>query len=194
MLPNHLRNDMSAPEEPKIIIDSDWKSQARAEKERLAHATTKPAPAAPPTGMTPGASAGPGAADNASPPGPGEPAGIRDLLSLLISQALAYMGAYPDPRTGQAVVALDLARFHIDLLEVLELKTKGNLTDEESRLLSRALNELRLEYVDVAKAVAKAVKEGRATTMGPGGPGAAPGIVSAPPAAAASPKLRFPGA
>lgn len=178
---------MSAPEEPKIIIDSDWKSQARAEKERLAQTTAKPAPPAGPA---------PAAPEAGAPPGPGEPVGIRDLLSLLISQALAYMGAYPDPRTGQAVVALDMARFHIDLLEVVEQKTKGNLTDEESRLLSRALNELRLEYVEIAKAVAKAVKEGRATGVGPGGLGA-PGMGAPGPGApgipGGSPKLKFPG-
>ncbi len=174
---------MSAPEDPKIIIDSDWKSQARAEKERLAHASTKPAPAAP---AAPGAAPeGPAAA---AAPGANEPIGFRDLLSLLISQALAYMGAYPDPRTGQAVVALDLARFHIDMLEVLEQKTKGNLTDEESRVLSRALNELRLEYVEVAKAVAKAVKEGRATSVAPGAPGAGGPVVGA----SATPRLKFP--
>ncbi len=173
---------MSAPEEPKIIIDSDWKSQARAEKERLAQTTAKPAP---PAATASGAA--PAAPEAGAPPGPGEPVGIRDLLSLLISQALAYMGAYPDPRTGQAVVALDMARFHIDLLEVVEQKTKGNLTDEESRLLSRALNELRLEYVEIAKAV----KEGRATSVGPGGPGA-PGPV-APGIPGGSPKLKFPG-
>jgi len=169
---------MSAPEEPKIIIDSDWKSQARAEKERLAQTSAKPAPPAP---------AAEGGPVGSAPPSPGDPVGFRDLLSLLISQALAYMGAYPDPRTGQAVVALEPARFHIDLLEVLEAKTKGNLTDDESKLLSRALNELRLEYVDIAKVVAKAVKEGRTTTLGaagapmPSGPGGM------------DPKLKFPG-
>ncbi len=166
---------MSAPEEPKIIIDSDWKSQAKAEKERLAQSAAKaapaPAPGAPPAGRA---------------PGPDEPAGFRDLLSLLISQTLAYLGAYPDPRTGQAIVALEAARFHIDLLEVLETKTKGNLTDDEARLLSKALNELRLEYVDIAKAVAQAVKEGRTRTVGPGG-------AVAGPAADINPKLSFPG-
>ena len=172
---------MGAPEEPKIIIDSDWKSQARAEKERLAAANAKPAPAAA-AAPAPGAPAEP--AGIGAPPAPGEKVGFRDLLSLLISQALAYMGAYPDPRTGQAMVALEPARFYIDLLEVLEQKTKGNLTEEESRVISRALNELRLEYVDVAKAVAKAVQEGRATSVAPGAPGAA--------TAGASPKLKFP--
>lgn len=182
---------MGAPEEPKIIIDSDWKSQARAEKERLS-AAAKPAPTAPPVGTGP--SGAPAAAPGAAHGVP-EKIGFRDLLSLLISQALAYMGAYPDPRTGQAVVALDLARFHIDLLEVLEQKTKGNITEEESRVLSRALNELRLEYVDVTKAVAQAVKEGRATPASGGGAGsiAAPGGPQGGMSAAPGPKLKFPG-
>src|SRR5262249_14205658 len=79
----------------------------------------------------------------------------------LVTQALSYMGAFPDPRTGKAMVSIDMARVFIDLLGVLEQKTKGNLTPEEGVLLSRTLNELRLEWVDISKAVAEAIKDGR---------------------------------
>jgi hypothetical protein len=47
-------------------------------------------------------------------------------------------------------VDLEIARFNIDLLEVLEKKTKGNLTDEESKILESALGELRMVYVKIA--------------------------------------------
>jgi hypothetical protein len=59
------------------------------------------------------------------------------------------------------MVALDLAKFNIDLLGVLEAKTKGNLTDAENQTLSRALYELRMHYVEMGKAVQRAIQEGK---------------------------------
>lgn len=52
---------------------------------------------------------------------------------------------------GNAEVNLPLARQTIDLLGILEHKTKGNLTGEEERLLSQVLYDLRLRYVSIAK-------------------------------------------
>lgn len=183
-------------EQPKIIIDTDWKSQAQAEKERLA-AASKPASPAAPAGV--GAGAAGGMAEGAGPAArqPGEGVKFEDLVGLLTTQALSFMGAYPDPRTGQAVVALDLAKLHIDLLSLLEQKTKGNLNDTEQKMLSQTVHELRLEFVDLTKAIAKAVQEGKISpqqlgAMGAGGLGAigasamgasgmaGPGIMSGP--------------
>lgn len=151
------------PEEPKIVVDADWKAQARAEKERLASAE-KPAPAAP------------GAKPAAGAPEPVE-ATFEELVRLLATQTLMYLGAFPDPETGRAVVALDYAKLHVDLLAVLEQKAKGNLTPQEQSMLTRVLHELRMQYVEVARAVAKAVEEGRVARAGPGGvqPVAPPG-------------------
>jgi hypothetical protein len=144
-------------EAPKIIVDTDWKSQAQAEKQRLAaeEAKSKPKPAAP--------GSGPGESPTGTPgevPAPPE-ANFDELMRLLTSQALLYMGAYPDPETGRAVVSLELAKLHIDLLGVLEEKTKNNLSEREAGLLTRTLYELRMHYVEMTKAVAKAVQEGR---------------------------------
>lgn len=160
---------MAGEEQPKIIIDSDWKAQAQAEKERLAAASK---PATPTPGAAPAGETGEGGRQ------PGEPIGFKDLLSLLISQALSAMGAFPDPRTGRAMVALDLAKVYIDMLGVLEEKTKGNLTTDESTLLTRAVSELRMEFVEISREVAKAVQEGRAQTVpmsASGGPAGGPG-------------------
>lgn len=52
---------------------------------------------------------------------------------------------------GSAEVNLPLARQTIDLLGILESKTKGNLTGEEERLLSQVLYDLRLRYVSISK-------------------------------------------
>ncbi|MFZ4576087.1 MAG: DUF1844 domain-containing protein [Phycisphaerales bacterium] len=156
----------SEPETPKLIIDSDWKSQARAEKERLSAKVETPKPAAPSAGGAPGAEAG-------GPEGPTEP-GIQDIISLLMTQALTYMGAFPDPRTGRAVVSLEMAKVFIELLRVLEEKTKGNLNEQEQTVISRVLSELRMEYVEVAKYVEQAIAEGKVKSVGPGGMMAAP--------------------
>jgi len=166
-----------AGEEPKLIIDTDWKSQAQAEKERLAQ---KSAAAAPKT--SPASTGGPGGA-----PGEGdlpqEP-GFQDLVGLLATQAMSYLGYYPDPQTGQAMISLEYAKLHIDMLTVLEDKTKNNLTEHEQKLLTKILSQLRMDFVEVTKAVSKAVQEGRIKSTGAGGPaimtGGNPGMIQPP--------------
>lgn len=128
--------------EPKLIIDSDWKSQAEAERQKLAQQAQQKAEQA---------------AEQELPP-----ADIMGIVQILATQALLYMGAFPDPQTGRAMVAMDLAKFHVDLLGTLEEKTKGNLTDEEQEVVTQTAHELRLQYVEVNKAVDKAIAEGRA--------------------------------
>lgn len=131
-------------EAPKIQIDSDWKAQAQAEKQKLA----EKAKAAPPAAGAGGAEAA-GGARRAPAPGEMPPADFQTLLSTMATQALFALGAFPDPRTGQRVAHLDLARHHIDMLGVIEEKTKGNLTEEESDALTTTLYELRQRYVQI---------------------------------------------
>ena len=66
-----------------------------------------------------------------------------NMASMLLGQA-------PHPETGQAMLDLDAARMFIDQLEMLETKTQGNLSAEESRLLSQSLTSLRLAFVEAA--------------------------------------------
>ncbi len=183
-------------EPPKLIIDSDWKSQAQAEKEKLAAQERERAAKQPAAGV-----AGiPGAA-GAAPAAPGDPEGLpeanfEELIRLLMGQALLYMGAFPDPETGRSYVSLEMAKLHIDLLGLVETKTKGNLTEAESQTLRRVLSELRLQFVEVTKAVAKAMQEGRIGRVPAGGgvagaAGAPVGGFSAP-SAGGAPNLKFP--
>ena len=144
-------------EAPKLHIDTDWKAQAQAEKQKLAE-KAKAAPAA----GAPGGAAGTGGAGKAAAgrqAGEMPPADFQTLMSTMATQALFAMGAFPDPRTGQRVAHLDLARHHIDMLGVLEEKTKGNLTAEESDALATTIYELRSRYVQLATS---------ARTQGPG--------------------------
>ncbi len=129
-------------ESPKIHIDSDWKAQAQAEKEKLAE-QTKAAKATEGVGGSKAAAGGPGGLP---------PVSFESLISTMATQAMFAMGVIPDPRTGQRMQHLDLARHHIDMLGVLEEKTKGNLTEEENKLLTGTAYELRSRYIQMASA------------------------------------------
>lgn len=143
---------MSEANQPsQIHIDDDWKAQARAEKEKLA-AGSKPKAASGSSPATAGEEPGQDASHHDTPAGEIPPANFETLLSSFVTQALFAMGAIPDPQTGQPALHLDLARYQIDMLNVLEEKTKGNLSDEESKMLVGTLYELRSRYVQIANA------------------------------------------
>jgi hypothetical protein len=64
-----------------------------------------------------------------------------------------HLGDAPDPSTGQpGQVNLEAAQHMIDVLALLEEKTRGNLSAEERQLLDRLLFELRMRFVEVQKA------------------------------------------
>jgi hypothetical protein len=126
-------------DEPKIIVDDDWKAQAQAEKERLSEEVEE-------------------AKGDAGEAGRGEipPASFTTLVSSLVAQSFMALGGMQDPKTKKRYVDLALAKHHIDMLSVLEDKTSGNLTEEEKKLLDQALYESRMQYVSVAQQVSKA--------------------------------------
>ena len=63
------------------------------------------------------------------------------------SSALVQLGLIEDPASGQKTKNLPLAKQTIDLLAMLEEKTKGNLNNDEENILSNILYELRMLYV-----------------------------------------------
>jgi hypothetical protein len=73
------------------------------------------------------------------------------FLMSLTHSALVHLGDAPDPE-GARGVHLPLARQTIDLLALLQEKTKNNLQGPEERLLEQALYDLRLRYVEVSRA------------------------------------------
>lgn len=137
---------------PQLHIDSDWKAEAQAEKERLAAEEATAAEAA---------GAGPG--------GPGQlpEANFRTLMSMLASQALMGLGTMADPDNKGVLVDLDGSKLAIDLLAVLEEKTENNLTDEEAGDLRGILTELRARFVEITKALAQ---QAPSPGAGPAGP------------------------
>lgn len=136
---------MSDPSpEPKLHVDSDWKAQAEAEREKLKKIDTE-------------RSERPDANADDLPP-----AEFRTIVGMLATQALGGLGAYGDPKTRRVVVDLPAAQFAIDLLGVLDAKTKGNLTADESKELTGILTELRARFVQFAQMVA--AQAGRGST------------------------------
>ena len=112
--------------------DEDWKSEAEAERARLAEADAE-------------------TATSEQPPIP--EATFEYFVIALASQAMMAMAMRPDP-SGQVFIDLNavdlkMAELHIDLLSVLDEKTKGNLTDEESKMLSETVNGLRTQYIQI---------------------------------------------
>ena len=75
---------------------------------------------------------------------------VTFVLSLYHS-ARMHLGDAPDPEGGSTRVELPLARQTIDLVGLLQEKTRGNLTGEEERIVGQALYDLRMRYVEVAK-------------------------------------------
>ena len=146
-------------ETPKLHIDSDWKAQAQAEKDRLSEKESARAAAsggAQHRGQ-PGAQPGPQhGAQLGDHPDEGElpPADFRALVATLASQAMMGLGAYADPQSGRAVIDIQGAQFAIDLLGVIEEKTRGNLTADEASELTEILAQLRARFVQIAKLVA----------------------------------------
>ena len=152
-----------APGQSKIIVDSDWKSQAQAEKAKLEQASAaKKAQKTPGTiGMGSDAPEGEALDEN-------RPIGFEDLIGMLGMQAMTYMGMVPDPQSGRSIVSVEYAKLHIDLLGILEEKTKNNLSEREKQQLTKMLAELRMSFVELSKAVAKAIQEGKIKPMNAG--------------------------
>ena len=79
------------------------------------------------------------------------PASFAMLVQMFSTQAIVALGLVPDPQTGQTTPRPRLARHFIDLLGVLETKTKGHLTRDEEQLLTANLHELRMAYVECSR-------------------------------------------
>lgn len=67
------------------------------------------------------------------------------------SAAMMGLGLAPHPENGKTEVNINLAKQNIDLLEMIQQKTKNNLTKEEENLLERILFEVRTKFLEVSK-------------------------------------------
>ena len=116
---------------PKLYIDDDWKQEAAKEKERLAETTEVggeyglPAPS------------------------------FAGLVNLLAMQAIVGLGGMAGPGGQEIPPNLELAKHHIDLLDVLDKKTAGNLDANEKTIMDSTLHQLRMAYVEMVRAASQ---------------------------------------
>ncbi len=129
-------NDKDKEPEKKIIVDEDWKAEAQKDKEVLKaqekaeheeedkekEDKKKERPALP-------------------------PADFLGLVSMLATQVYFALGLLAGEGDEKREPDLVIAKYNIDMLEVIEAKAKGNLTDEESKLLSDTLHQARMAFV-----------------------------------------------
>jgi hypothetical protein len=94
-----------------------------------------------------------------NPPSPGAAPGddlqtalFLDLVAQHAEMALMFLGRVPHPQTGKTVQDLETARLFISQLEMLEAKTKGNLSPREAALLKQGLMATRMAFVDAVEA------------------------------------------
>ncbi len=108
-------------------------------------AESTPPPVAGPTSLDAGA--GQGLHEHDEGHGAPGPADFLQLIGKLYQEGLAFMGLFDDPKTGQSMANFPIASWHIDILGVLADKTKGNLTEEEAKLLQEAVANLKVSFV-----------------------------------------------
>lgn len=73
---------------------------------------------------------------------------FASFLMSLATQALVMLGEIPNPETRLTTMNLGAARQTIDILDMLEQKTRGNLSEEESQLLAELVSSLQLSFVE----------------------------------------------
>ncbi|MCK6456849.1 MAG: DUF1844 domain-containing protein [Phycisphaerae bacterium] len=132
-------------DEARIHVDDDWKAEARREKERLASEVEARDPAEP------------------------REVNFAELVNLLAMQAMVGLGGLSGPGGQSIPPNPEIAKHYIDLLDILDQKTKNNLTDPEKRIIDTTLYNLRMAYVEFITALSEA-RQGQTPTPPDGQP------------------------
>src|SRR3954471_19223638 len=103
-----------------------------------------------------------------------------EFVMMQAQNAALFLGQIPNPQTGKGEVNLELAKMFIDQLGMIQEKTRGNLTSEETAVLRNTLSNLQMAFVEVSKEKA----EGRTET--------APGSTTVPEAETPAPVAEQP--
>jgi len=131
---------MNEQPDDKIRIDEEWKAKVEAEKQAFAAQEKLEQE------------------DKGRPPLP--PASLAMLVTNFATQALVCLGRIPDPTGAERELDLEMARYAIDMLEVIETKTAGNVEDAEKQMLASTLHDLRMTYLSVAKSASGSGESG----------------------------------
>ncbi|MCM3870706.1 MAG: DUF1844 domain-containing protein, partial [Pyrinomonadaceae bacterium] len=124
----------------------------------LPEPVSAPAPAAEASANTQSAQAAtaaddPAESDEEDLPDAENPAGFANFIMSIASNAASSLGMMEHPVTHKREVDLELAKHWIDILGMLERKTKGNLAPQEEKILESLLADLRMQYVSLTSSV-----------------------------------------
>ena len=89
-------------------------------------------------------------------PGAQDPASFASFMMSIASNAASSLGMMEHPATGKREVDLELGKHWIDILGMLQQKTRGNLLPQEQQILEGLLADLRMQYVSLTNATPKA--------------------------------------
>ena len=90
-----------------------------------------------------------------------------EFVMMQAQNAALFLGQIPNPQTGQAEVNLEVARMFIDQLAMIQEKTRGNLTNEETAVLRNTLSNLQMAFVEVSRQVREGTTEPDAAPESP---------------------------
>ena len=148
-------------------VDESWKESANKDKECLAEkfgketnkdgaATDSSSPKADIPSSSPREQRGDHhpideSSQNSAEPSDETQINFLNYLSSLGYQAMIFLGEIPHPTTNEVEINLQQAKFIIDTLAMLKVKTKGNLTAKENEVLHSAVYELQMKFVEVSE-------------------------------------------
>jgi len=79
------------------------------------------------------------------------PVDFKTFIASLATTVLINLGHIPEPSTGEPLKNLEIARYHIDIIDMLAEKTRGNLSHDEEEFIKEILRDLKLRYVEEIK-------------------------------------------
>jgi hypothetical protein len=123
--------------------ERDEKIKVTDKRHRFDEAPAASPPSPPPSGEP--------STPESEPVPPPEPISFAGFILSMGTSALIHLGQEPDPISGKKEIRMERAREVIDLLSLLEEKTKGNLSADEESLMSRLLFTLRMKFVETEK-------------------------------------------
>ncbi|MDP9100024.1 MAG: DUF1844 domain-containing protein [Verrucomicrobiota bacterium] len=82
-----------------------------------------------------------------------------EFIMMQAQNAALFLGQIPNPQTGKGEVNLELAKMFIDQLAMIQEKTRGNLTNEETTVLRNTLSNLQMAFVEVSRQMREGTTE-----------------------------------
>jgi|SRR5437870_7992086 len=90
-----------------------------------------------------------------------------EFVMMHAQNAALFLGQIPNPKTGEGEVNLELAKMFIDQLAMIQEKTRGNLSNEESTVLRNTLSNLQMVYVEVAQQAPRGAAQAKTSAAEP---------------------------